>query len=374
MFDALTSAVSSAFNRRGSSLSVPILDGALKPNNLLEEAPVLVERKGLEDIAVSANGEIYVACGHDVMRLAPGGELRPIARHERDITALTILPDGVLAVGLGTSVIVGSPNGSSANKPVVVNHVDGQPLNAVTALHAAADGTFLICDASAARPYSEWNYDLMEKGRTGRLIRYDRAADKATTLASGLAYSFGAFVDRQGRTLVSETWRHQVDQVEGGKTRPIIPALPGYPARIATAEGGGFWLTVFACRTQLVEFVLQETDYRREMMRTIDPRYWVAPALSSGTDFREPLQTGSVKQMGILKPWAPPRSYGLVIRFNDGFTPVYSLHSRVGGRHHGIVAVAQHDDDLYVLSKGAGRILKLSASRIEAVGAAEQGA
>ena len=124
MFDALTSAVSSAFNRRGSSLSVPILDGALKPNNLLEEAPVLVERKGLEDIAVSANGEIYVACGHDVMRLAPGGELRPIARHERDITALTILPDGVLAVGLGTSVIVGSPDGSSANKPVVVNHVD----------------------------------------------------------------------------------------------------------------------------------------------------------------------------------------------------------------------------------------------------------
>jgi hypothetical protein len=165
-----------------------------------------------------------------------------------------------------------------------------------------------------------------------------------------------------------------VDQVEGGKTRPIIPALPGYPARIATAEGGGFWLTVFACRTQLVEFVLQETDYRREMMRTIDPRYWVAPALSSGIDFREPLQTGSVKQMGILKPWAPPRSYGLVIRFNDDFIPVYSLHSRVGGRHHGIVAVAQRDDDLYVLSKGAGRILKLSASRIEAVEAAEHGA
>lgn len=372
MFDALTSAVSAAFNRRGSSLSVPILDGALKPNNLLEEAPVLVERKGLEDIAVAANGEIYVACGHDVMRLAPGGELRPIARHERDITALTVLPDGVLAVGLGTSVIIGAPDGSSVES-VVINHVDGQSLNAVTALHAATDGTLLICDASAARPYSEWNYDLMEKGRTGKLIRYDRAADKATTLASGLAYSFGAFVDRQGRTLVSETWRHQVDQVDGGKIRPIIPALPGYPARIATAEGG-FWLTVFACRTQLVEFVLQETDYRREMMRTIDPRYWVAPALSSGTDFREPLQTGSVKQMGILKPWAPPRSYGLVIRFNDDFIPVYSLHSRVGGRHHGVVAVAQRGDDLYVLSKGAGRILKLSASRIEAVEAAEHGA
>ena len=41
---------------------------------------------------------------------------------------------------------------------------------------------------------------------------------------------------------------------------------------------------------------------------------------------------------------------------------------------HGIVAVAQCGDDLYVLSKGAGRILQLSASRIEAVEAAEHGA
>ncbi|HEY8710049.1 MAG TPA: strictosidine synthase, partial [Burkholderiaceae bacterium] len=138
--------------------------------------------------------------------------------------------------------------------------------------------------------------------------------------------------------------------------------LPGYPARMAAAEGGGFWLSVFACRTQLVEFVLGEDDYRREMMKTIEPRYWVAPALASGSDFLEPLQGGGVKQMGILKPWAPPRSYGLVIRIGADFIPKYSLHSRVGGRHHGVVSIVQRGDELYVLSKGAGRILQLSVS------------
>jgi hypothetical protein len=41
------------------------------------------------------------------------------------------------------------------------------------------------------------------------------------------------------------------------------------------------------------------------------------------------------------------------------------MHSRVGGKHHGIVSVAQDGDDLYVLSKGSGRILKLSVREIE---------
>jgi hypothetical protein len=157
-----------------------------------------------------------------------------------------------------------------------------------------------------------------------------------------------------------------VDIVRDGHATPAIPALAGYPCRMAPAQGGGFWLTLFASRTQLVEFVLQENDYRREMMRTIEPRYWVAPALSSGEDFLEPLQSGGVKQMGILKPWAPPRSYGLVVRYDEDFIPVYSLHSRVGGRNHGIVSVAQRDDDLFVLSKGAGRVLRVSLPAIEA--------
>ena len=101
------------------------------------------------------------------------------------------------------------------------------------------------------------------------------------------------------------------------------------------------------------------------MMRTIDPKYWVAPALSSGEDYMEPLQGGSVKQMGILKPWAPPRSYGLAVRFDADFLPLYSVHSRTGGRNHGVVAAVQRGDDLFLLSKGAGRVLRLSVAEIQ---------
>jgi hypothetical protein len=364
MFDSLSATISGLFNfnKRSSGLSVPILDGALKPNNLLEEAPVLAERAGLEDIAVGPDGALYAACGGTIVKVSASGEFNEVASYEHAITAFAIMPDGSFAVGLGTSVVIESGNGGRQ----VINHVDGRSLNAVSAIHAAPDGSLLISDGSASRPYSEWAHDLMEKGRTGRLVRFDPWSGTTKTLASGLEYAFGAYADDKGRALVSESWKHQVDVVKDGRTTPVIQALPGYPSRMAPAQGGGLWLTLFACRTQLVEFVLRENDYRREMMRTIEPRYWVAPALSSGSDFREPLQAGGVKQMGILKPWAPPRSYGLVVRYDENFIPVYSLHSRVGGMHHGVVAVAQRGDDLFVLSKGAGRILRLSVSRIEA--------
>jgi hypothetical protein len=290
-----------------------------------------------------------------VLNLSDGGELTVAASFDRPVTALAFTTGGELAVGLGNAVAVGGRTLDSA---------DGKPFVAVNALSAAPDGGLLITDGSASRSYAQWSRDLMEGGRTGRLLRYD-GTGRVVTLASGLGYAFGAMVDARGRTLVSESWRHRLSLVEGGRAREAIPALPGYPSRLVPTQDGGFWLTLFSCRTQLVEFVLQEDDYRREMMRTIDPKYWVAPALSSGDHYMEPLQGGSVKQMGILKPWAPPRSYGLAVRFDADFLPLYSVHSRTGGRNHGIVAAVQRGDDLFLLSKGAGRVLRLSVAEIQ---------
>jgi hypothetical protein len=98
------------------------------------------------------------------------------------------------------------------------------------------------------------------------------------------------------------------------------------------------------------------------MMTQIEPRYWVAPALAALDDHWEPLQGGGIKQLGIMKPWAPPRSYGLVVRLDETAAPVSSLHSRAGQRRHGITSVAQVGNQLYFTSKGNGAVLKLAVS------------
>jgi hypothetical protein len=69
------------------------------------------------------------------------------------------------------------------------------------------------------------------------------------------------------------------------------------------------------------------------------------------------MQFGSIKALGIQKPWAPPRSYGLLVRIDEAGDPVQSLHSRVGGHHHGIIAACETAQGLVIVSKGSGRVL-----------------
>jgi hypothetical protein len=101
------------------------------------------------------------------------------------------------------------------------------------------------------------------------------------------------------------------------------------------------------------------------MMREIAPEHWIAPRLRSGDTYLEPMQGAHLRTMGVLKPWAPPRSYGLVVRVSPDGMPRYSLHSRVDGMNHGIVAAAEAGAFLYLLAKGSGRLLKLPLAALE---------
>jgi hypothetical protein len=113
----------------------------------------------------------------------------------------------------------------------------------------------------------------------------------------------------------------------------------------------------------LIEFVLRERTYRNAMMAEVAPEYWIAPALRSNVSFKEPMQGGALKQMGILKPWAPTRSYGLVIELNDSFEATRSLHSRAAGRRHGVTTAVEMAGELWVTSKGGDEVLTIDLAR-----------
>jgi hypothetical protein len=221
----------------------------------------------------------------------------------------------------------------------------------------------LATDGSASELCQEWGRDLLNRGRSGRLLSINPDTCTIQVRASGLHYAFGvAAVGKDA--LVSESWRHRLVTIAAsGAVRPVFDQLPVYPSRIAPASDGGFWLTAFTARTQLVEFILRESGYRKRMMREVPPDFWVVPRLRSGASFREPMQGAHLKTMGVVKPWAPPRSYGLVIRLAADFSPMFSFHSRVDGENHGVVAAAELDGVLYVLAKGPRRLLRLSISQ-----------
>jgi hypothetical protein len=346
--------------RGDATITVPSFDGALKPNQILERAEIVASFDAPEDLATDGK-TVYIANGSAIFDYRNGQPVE-VRRFDKTITAFCCLPDGGLAVVLdGREAKVFAS--ASATTPIAT--ITDPAMAAVNSVAPGPSGNLIVTNGSATRSYQQWPHDLMERGRSGSVLSLDIKSGRVQTLASGLEYAFGACAVGN-ECWVSESWRHRVIAVSPqGSRRTVLGHLPAYPSRITQASSGGFWLTAFIARTQLVEFVLRENAYRRRMMKEIDPEYWIVPKLKSGQSFLEPMQGAHIKTMGVIKPWAAPRSYGLVIRLDPNGAPLYGLHSRVDGVNHGIVAAVEADGSLFVLAKGPGRLLRVPLSGIE---------
>lgn len=339
--------------------SPPVMDGPLTPNRLLDEAQAIgAPLPGCDDLAVLADDSLLITAGNQLLRLSGEGwtQRERVAGFEQKAGAVAVA-GAAIHVGLHGAGVVRIENGAVTARLV---EVGGAPLRCVTAIAALPDGRVAITEGSSTHGPDEWCADLMKKQTSGRLILASADLTSATILLEYLAWPHGVALAPDGADLwFTESWRHRVQAVPigGGKPRTLQRNLPGYPARLVSDPGGGAWLSLFAVRTLLVDFVLREDRYRKAMIATVDPRWWIAPSLAATGHYLEPLQGGAIKKLGLVKPWAPPRSYGLVARLSNDGEIVSSLHSRVGGHHHGVTAACPVNGRLLVVSKGAGRVL-----------------
>jgi hypothetical protein len=344
-------------NFRGAgeaAVTVPSMDGALRPNRLLEEAPEILGVAAPDDI-VSDGRMAYIATGTQVLRLDIASRQSALAfRYDADITALALSPAGVLAVALADDRIM-LENGPAATVPL--------HLRCVTAMVFKSEHELAATQGSVTRAAGEWKRDLMERSATGAVHSIDIRSGDSKCLADGLSWPYGLVSAADGQLAVSESWKNRLVTVGNGAAPKVLLAdLPGYPARLSPASSGGYWLSVFAPRNQIIEFIQREPEFLRRMMSEIEPEYWAAPTLKPSASFLEPLQGGAQKHFGQLKPWAPSRSYGLVVRLDKSFRPVTAYHSRADGRHHGVTKAVETPDGVLVASKGGDAVLLLDPS------------
>jgi hypothetical protein len=333
--------------RGKASITTPPLDGAFRPNDLLDAAPVVLETPAPDSLAATALG-LIVSSRNSLLRVDKPTPA-PLASFDAEISALVGLPDGGAVVGLADGRLLflgGRRDGTTI--------AADRRIGCITALAPAADGALLLANGSADQPPADWKRDLMLKNVSGSVWRLDPESGARTQLAGALAYPNGLLEERD-TILVSESWRAALTRISlGGRSAPALEDLPAYPGRLSRGASGAIWLALFAPRSQLVEFVLSEDGYRRRMIETIDPEFWVAPCLRSSRSPFEPTQQGGVKQLGVLKPWSPSRSYGLVARLDAALRPVVSFHSRANGRRHGLTSCLMCDGRLYFAAKGDG--------------------
>ena len=280
-----------------------------------------------------------------IVRCAGEGytERAPFAKFKSTVGGLAWSPDGnLLACVSGRGLFALTARGEVRGQ---LETVEGAPLDCPTAVAVANDGTIYVTDGSRHNLPERWLLDLMQnRPGSGRLVSCDPHLGNARVRADGLSWPLGVVVSHeQDEVWVSEAWAHRLIAISraGGK-RVLVKNFAGYPARLARGHAGNYWLAFFALRTQLTEFVLRERRFCDEMMERVPPELWIGPSLDGKFNYREPTQIGRIKKLGIEKPWAPARSYGLVTRIGGGGEAVESLHSRVGGQTHGIMTVRRN--------------------------------
>jgi ABC-type sugar transport system ATPase subunit len=373
----------SSFFRGAKPNDIPPLDGPMRPNEALESSwPVAECLPSPDDIAIGPDGAMYLSSANRVLRfdLLHGGLPMTFAEVQGKAGGLNFHPDGRLMLcvdGQGVLLI----DGSGAIEKL--ESAGGQAIRCPLAVVASPDGRIYIADGSLVHDAKDWVVDLMQQQRTGRLIRYDPASRKSEVLISGLAYPHGLTLSHDNKyLLMTESWNHRltrysIENTWHGNGQILLENLPGYPARISVASDGGYWMSLFALRNGLVEFVLKEKKYCDAMMSEVARDQWIAPSLHSSAvdmhpwlsptyqgaeDYLETLQMGRIRTFGLMKPWAPPRSYGLIFKLDAEFDPVLSMHSRVNGTRHGITSVREHEGAVYSVCKGYGVLLKSPTS------------
>jgi hypothetical protein len=357
MIGGLARAWDNLFGHGDAAVTVPPLDGALRPNRRLDEAVWRVALEEVDSLAVVSD-TLLASAGNAVYAL-DGQSWRIWREYEAGVACIVALGGDALAVALATGEIIVTGGDHDGRR-----YRAGPDARCITAM-AASGGDLYAANGSAANPLEDWQLDLLQRNASGSIWRIDLQSAASTRIADRLAWPAGLAVD--GETLVySEAWKHRLARINasgGGQACMLYADLPGYPGRIA-ASADGYWLAVFAPRTQLVEFVLREPAYAKRMVAGVPKPYWIAPKLRAGRSFYEPLQGGGVKHLGLLKPWAPTMSAGLCVALDHAFQPRLSLHSRADGATHGVTAVVEHGGHVFAAARGDGMVVSIALEEL----------
>lgn len=199
------------------------------------------------------------------------------------------------------------------------------------------DGKMYFSEATVRYEMHDWPVDALESRGNGRIVCYDPATKRTTTVLRNLTFPNGVCTAHDGKSILfAESWGCRINRfwLEGPKkgTREVlVDCLPGYPDNINRASDGTYWVAIMGMRTPALDLALSMPSFRRRMARRIASDQWLFPNLN----------------------------IGCVARFDDDGVVHESLWDRSGTNHPMITSMREHKGWLYfggITNNRIGRI------------------
>lgn len=341
--------------------SLPPMEAGLRPNSDLDRADVLLQDEALEpeDVLVGADGRIRFSSGHRIHLIDAAGDVGVVAELAGPVGALERSGAAILALVGGVGVVEVGPDGSQRTVCE-----DAAVQACATDLTVLPDGSLLVTVGSTRHAAGEWIDALVARDRSGQLVHV--VDGRATVVVSDLGWPAGVAAGEDDDVLLAMAFDHTIQR---RRLRDLTRAgdelrsnLPVYPGRIRRGASG-WWVAAPLARNRMSEMVLDEPDLLADLTTTLDRQDWPMPRLRSSTPYTDVLQMGQLRMLGVLKPWAPPRSYGLVFEIDEAGRVLRSHHSRVDGDHHGVTGTDEHDGRLVLAGKGCRAVLSVKEGK-----------
>jgi len=245
--------------------------GDFAPNEKLAELDLvdIGDIHGPEDVTSRIiNGQLYLFVS------SQDGLIRQINADTKEVT--TLGDTGGVPLGLefdtsGNLIVADAYKGLLSITPdgtvtTLTNKIGSSPILYADDLDIGPDGVIYFSDAStkwgaeaAGETLKGSLFEIMEHGRTGRVLAYDPSTGATSLVMDNLSFSNGVAMADDGQSiLVNETGeyrihKHWVAGPKKGQSEIIIDNLPGFPDNINRTPDGNFYVGIVSKRAAFLD-------------------------------------------------------------------------------------------------------------------------
>lgn len=251
--------------------------------------------EGAEDCILDRQGRLYGGDRRGWIWQFSGpelGESRVLARiGGRPLGLAFDCDENLLVCCAGRGLVSVSPDGASTlltdqTRRTPLSIRDDSRLRIVDDLDVSPDGRIWFSEASKRFELHEWMFDMVEGRPNGRLLCYDPATGKTTTVLDHLYFPNGVVSAHDGQSiLVNSTtkcciYRYWHSGPKTGQLELFVDGLPGYPDNINRSADGGYWLAFVGLRNPAYDLCMADVGFKRRMAKTLPIDEWLFPNLN----------------------------------------------------------------------------------------------